>query len=319
MKSIDRRQFVGAGIATIAVAGACHFALAQGENLLSATAGSRIRDKRPTVHTPGLRFGAYDPHGDFAEQANVTTEALFMPWEDVDLSSLPAADAYALQRKRNLLITVEPWSWDENFRLTSGELQTRILNGTYDRNMREIAHLIGQLKSPAVVRWAQEMEDRESRFSWAGWRPDAYITAYRRMMDIVRKEAPKAQLMWSPKGVPGLRDYYPGSNYVDYVGMSVFGLEAFDRIAHGNPRSFSDNLLQGYGLVEEFSKPVWVAELGYEGGDGYLTAWMGDVTRDREEFPLLEEVVYFNDHEVHPWPYNLGKPDWRVVRTGSLG
>lgn len=319
MKSIDRRQFIGAGIATAAVAGACHFALAQGAAVTSAAPGGAIKDKRPTIHAPGLKFGAYDPHGDFAQQTNVTTEALFMPWEDVDLSSLPAADAYAVQHGRNLLVTVEPWSWDQDFRLTSGELQSKVLDGSYDRNMHEISRLIGQMKSAVIVRWAQEMEDRESRFSWAGWRPDAYITAYRRMMDIVKKEAPNAQLMWSPKGVPGLKDYFPGNDYVDYVGLSVFGLEAFDKIAHGAPRTFKDNLDQGYGLVEEFSKPVWVAELGYEGGDTYLTTWMDDVTRDREEYPLLEEVVYFNDREVHPWPYNLGRPDWRVIRSDRTG
>lgn len=319
MRTIDRRQFVGAGIATVAVAGACHFTLAQGMRNPPALAGGTIKAKRPAVHMPGLKFGAYDPHGDFAQQSSVSTEALFMPWEDVDLSSLPAADAYAGERGRNLLVTVEPWSWDKDFRLTSGGLQARILDGSYDRNMREIARLIGQMKSSVIVRFAQEMEDRESRFSWAGWRPDAYITAYRRMMDIVKKEAPKAQLMWSPKGVPGLKDYFPGNDYVDYVGLSVFGLEAFDRIAHGGPRVFRDNLAQGYGLVEDFAKPVWVAELGYEGGDDYLTTWMDDVTRDREEFPLLEEVVYFNDREVHPWPYNLGRPDWRVVRSDNTG
>lgn len=319
MRSINRRQFVGAGIATAAVAGACHFAFAQGMRLPMAPTGTSIRDKRPVIHTPGLKFGVYDPHGDFAEQANVATEALFMPWEDVDLSSLPAADTYARERRRNLLITVEPWSWDENFRLTSDELQARVLDGAYDKNMREIARLIGQMKSPVIFRWAQEMEDHESRFSWAGWKPDAYITAYRRVADITKKEAPKARLMWSPKGVPGLKDYYPGDSYVDYVGLSVFGLEAFDKIAHGGPLSFRDNLMRGYGLIEEFSKPVWVAELGYEGSDSYLTAWMDDVIRDRKEFPLLEEVVYFNDREVHPWPYNLGKPDWRVVRTDRMG
>lgn len=317
MQLFDRRQFIGVGLAAAAAAGACHIALAQGQAAGLTPAAPPIKDKRPTVHAPGLKFGAYDPHGDFSQQSNVTTEGLFMPWEDVDLSTLPAADAYASQRGRNLLITVEPWSWDQNFRLTSAALQARILAGDYDGNMRDIARLIGQMKSPVIVRWAQEMEDQDGRFSWSGWSPPAFITAYQRMMNIVKKEAPKARLMWSPKGLPGLREYFPGHNYVDYVGLSVFGLEAFDKIALGRPTTFQENLVQGYGLVKDYKKPVWVAELGYEGGNTYLANWMDEVTKKRAEFPLLEEVVYFNDKEVHPWPYNLGKPDWRVVRDGT--
>jgi endoglucanase len=45
-------------------------------------------------------FGVYDPHGDFADYPSVKIEHLFMPWEDVDLSTLKAADAYALARGR---------------------------------------------------------------------------------------------------------------------------------------------------------------------------------------------------------------------------
>lgn len=317
MQSLDRRQFIGAGLAAVAVAGAYHYARAQ--TVAPALGSSTLKDKRPVIHSPGLKFGAYDPHGDFASQAGVTTEALFMPWEDVDLATLPVADAYASERGRNLLITVEPWSWDQNFRLTSAGLQQKILDGAYDRNMREIAHLIGQMKSSVILRWGQEMEDRDGRFSWSGWSPSAFVTAYRRMMDIAKKEAPKTKLMWSPKGLPGLKEYYPGNEYVDYVGLSVFGLEAYDKIARGQPSSFQQGVTRGYGLVKDYEKPVWVAELGYEGGNSYLTAWMDDVTKSRAEFPLLEQVVYFNDREVHPWPYNLGRPDWRVVRDTSSG
>ena len=52
-------------------------------------------DKRPMVHAEGSKFGCYDPYGDFSAQANVSTEHLFLPWEEVDLSSQPADDAYA--------------------------------------------------------------------------------------------------------------------------------------------------------------------------------------------------------------------------------
>ncbi len=281
------------------------------------TAAQTIADKRPVIHAGGIRFGAYDPHGDFGAQQNVTTEHLFLPWEDVDLETLRVADAYALARGRNLLITVEPWSWDVDWRLTSAELRQKLFRGEYDANMRAIARMIAQLQSPVIVRWGQEMEDDSGRFSWSGWNPADYIAAYRRMMDIVRQEAPKTKLMWSPKGKPGLNAYYPGDTYVDFVGLSVFGLEPYDRIVHNGPRTFTEALRPGYDLVARYHKPVWVAELGYEGSDGYVKPWMETATLRQGDFPELQEVVYFNDRDVHAWPFNLGRPDWRVVDDAS--
>lgn len=277
------------------------------------TASLTVTDKRPTIHPGQVKFGAYDPHGDFGEQKDVTTEHLFLPWEDVDLASLGAADAYAQARGRNLLITVEPWSWDVNWRVTSDELRQRVLRGEYDAAMTAIAVEIAKLKSPVIVRWGQEMEDTSGRFSWAGWAPRDYITAYKRMMDIVRKEAPGIKIMWSPKGMTGLNAYYPGDDYADFVGLSVFGLEGYDERAYGGPRTFSEALKQGYDLVSGYNKPIWVAELGYEGSPTYMKPWIETVTLNQEEFPKLTDVVYFNDRDVHSWPFDLGRPNWRVV------
>lgn len=289
-------------------------AMAQETAAAPATNGRTITDKRPVVHSDGVKLGVYDPNGDFASQMNVATEHLFLPWEDVDLETLKTADAYAQARGRKLLITVEPWSWNVDWRLTSAQLREKILRGDYDANMRSIASMISQLKSPVTLRWGQEMEDKSGRFSWAGWAPQDYITAYRRMMDIVREEAPATEIMWSPKGEPGLKDYYPGDNYVDLIGLSVFGLEGYDQRAYGGARNFVDSLTQGYDLVSGYNKPVWVAELGYEGRDGYVKPWIDTATLKQERFPKLAEVIYFNDRDVHPWPFDLGKPNWRVIK-----
>ncbi len=189
----------------------------------SAGQTQTMADKRPVIHPGGTRFGAYDPHGDFGGQTDVSTEHLFLPWEDVDLESLRMADAYALQRKRKLLVTIEPWSWSLDWKLTPNQLRDRMLAGEYDANMEAIAGMLAELKSPVIVRWGQEMEDTSGRFSWAGWVPQDYVKAYRHAMDIVRKRVPNVQLMWSPKGLPNLGEYYPGDDYVDLVGLSVFG------------------------------------------------------------------------------------------------
>ncbi len=68
---------------------------------------------------------------------------------------------------------------------------------------------------------------------------------------------------------PNLGEYYPGDDSVDLVGLSVFGLEPFDAIEHGGPQTFKQALKPGYGLVAKYNKPIWVAELGWQGGKPY--------------------------------------------------
>jgi endoglucanase len=271
------------------------------------------KDKRPVLHADGPKFGAYDPHGDFKDDSRLATEHLFLPWEDVDLKPLRTADEYASARGRNVLVTIEPWSWALDWNVSRAELRDLILSGKRDANMRAILKEISGFKSPVTIRWAQEMENPWGRFIWSSWKPKDYIEAYRRMIGIVRDMLPKAQVMWSPRGENNLVDYYPGNEQVDIVGLTVFGLDRFDIIEHQKPRTFAESLKQGYDLVVGYGKPIWVAELGYEGSPEYLASWAQDVTANYPQYAELKEVIYFNDKDVWRWPHNLGLPDWRVV------
>nr|WP_319496143.1 glycosyl hydrolase [uncultured Cohaesibacter sp.] len=280
---------------------------------LSAMETPTANGKGPVVNTgTPIELGSYDPYGTFKDDRVVKIEHLFLPWEDVELKSMFEADAYAQQRGRDLLITVEPWSWSQDWRLMPVDLRNAILNGSYDPNMRAICKIAGELKSNVTIRWGQEMEDQDGRFTWSGWRPDDYIKAYRRMVDLCRKEAPKAKYMWSPKGLEGLQAYYPGDNYADSIGLSVFGLQKYDNDKFGRDRTFAELLKPGYDLTVPFNKPIVVAELGYVGKQAYVDNWKQTVTEVEADFPELNAVVYFNDKEVHPWPEGYGRPDWRI-------
>ncbi len=278
-----------------------------------------LKDKRPVVHPDGPKLGCYDPWGDFKDDTNVATEHLFLPWEDVELSGLAEADAYANERGRNILITIEPWSWDLDWNVNSSELRARILAGHYDENLRAICNAVKGFKSKVIIRWAQEMENPSGRFTWSMWNPKDYVAAYRNMFRITKDILPDATMMWSPKGLETLVPYYPGDEYVDLVGLSVFGYDEYDKIEFGGPRTFVESLQVGYDTAVDFGKPIWVAELGYEGNLDYLTNWVQDVTFNHAEFPELKEVVYFNDKEVWRWPHGLGLPDWRVIRGRKTG
>lgn len=273
-------------------------------------------DKRAIITPQSIDFGAYDPHGDFAEDRNPKIEHLFLPWEDVDLSTLALADEYARERGRSLMITVEPWSWSIDWRLSPDQLYNGIMAGDFDANMAAVCSEAAKLKSPVTIRWGQEMdEDKEGwfKFTWAYWTPAQFVKAYRHAITVCRQHITDAKFVWSPKGKEGLKDYYPGDEYVDIVGLSVFGYQPYDNDVFGKDQTFAEALKPGYDRVVGFGKPIMVAELGYEGEPAYVRSWAEDVTKPHAQFPDLIAVVYFNDREVYPWP-NYGLPDWRVVQ-----
>lgn len=282
-----------------------------GRALFAAAFAVALSGNAAFAAPPGdLPFGAYDPAGEYIDDSALTVEHVFLPWEDVSLGSLLDADDYALDRKRALLITIEPWTWTRDQRNTADFLRTGIAQGYYDANMRNICAVVGTLKSPVSIRWGHEMETSDGQFIWSNWRPEDYISSFRRMIDICRAEAPDANIVWSPIGLEGAEAYYPGDDYVDLVGLSIFGFQPYEEATLGRSQTFSEVLTERYDRVKGFGKPVVVAEVGYSGSAEYVADWENSLRTPRPEMTQLVGVVYFNQAEVYPWPDDFGLPDW---------
>lgn len=284
-----------------------------GLSILPSALNASTPDNRPVPIEDGIVFGAYDPHGDFETDSNTQIEHLFLPWEDVDLSSLAAADSYALERGRTLLITVEPWTWSQDKHIAPADLRAGIAAGRYNGNIAAICSVVRDFQTPTTLRWAQEMEDTTGRFIWSNWKPEDYVAAYRTFVEECREIAPNVAFMWSPKGEPSLGAYYPGDDVVDVIGLSVFGLQAYDHLRMGHDLTFADLLLPGYTEAVKFGKPIYVAELGYSGDMKYVSDWSETLLESLPQFEELKGVVYFNDRDVIAWPHSLGVPNWRVT------
>jgi endoglucanase len=270
-----------------------------------------------TAAPPGdMPFGVYDPNGEFTNDPDVQIEHLFLPWEDVFLQSLSLADTYARDRGRAVLVTIEPWTWTRSERNRPEVLQRGISDGSYDINMRTICGQLAEFTSPVTIRWGHEMDDESGQFIWAGWETDNYITAYRRAVDVCREVSDDIQFMWSPLGYENMAGYYPGDDYVDVIGLSVFGYEPWEREILGRALSFKEILAPRYERALQFGKPIVVAELGYSGSSDYVANWEKSVRQNLEEFKELRAVIYFNQREVYPWPDGFGYPNW--TQSGNV-
>ncbi len=259
-----------------------------------------------------LKLGIYDPDGAFGDAPRVEIEHIFMPWEDVDIGSIEAADRYAHDRGRALLVTVEPWSWSPERPTEPTELRDAILSGRNDGGIRDLCSAFATLQSPVTVRWGHEMDLKNGRYPWSDWRPSDYVAAYRHFVDLCREQVPDLAFMWSPRGEFDLRLFYPGDDYVDSIGLSVFGYQAYDMVANGRERDLTALLKPSYDRAAKFNKPIYISEFGCSGDAAYVEHCNDFSAATMKQFPLLDGVVYYSAVEPGEWPEVYGKPDWRI-------
>jgi hypothetical protein len=148
-----------------------------------------------------------------------------------------------------------------------------IIAGQRDAQIRDIANYIAQVNRPVFLRIGYEFDG-----AWNAYNQTSYINAYKRIVDIIRQNAGAAKWLvtvWqsctSPiddnidGGRENLGAYYPGDNYVDWVGMSWFLLP--NELATTRS-TISTQLVLGNELVafaRTHGKPVMIAESAPQG------------------------------------------------------
>ena len=126
--------------------------------------------------------------------------------------------------------------------------------GDYDSVVKQYAAWAKTANRPIYLRIGYEFDGAHNALE-----PDEYVVAYRRIVDLLRAEgADNIAFVWHScayepfKGYP-LSAWYPGDEYVDWVGLSVFGqpYDGVDLNAEG------DAVLD---FAKTHRKPVMIAE-----------------------------------------------------------
>jgi hypothetical protein len=87
---------------------------------------------------------------------------------------------------------------------------------------------VGALKRPVFIRFAHEMNGDWYPWGWKNVSAGVYIDGYRKVADAFRRNAPKATLIWAPSQNwgpsvdPLYSNWYPGDEYVDWVGLTTY-------------------------------------------------------------------------------------------------
>jgi len=173
----------------------------------------------------------------------------------------------------------------------------QIARGGYDAYFEEAADVVRAFGSPVFISINHEMNGNWFAYSEAyprsGVTADDYIASWRHIVNIFRRRgAGNAAFVWSPNvpdvGPVSFRRYYPGDDYVDWVGISFYS---------GNP---IDNIDTVYGAYAE-RKPIFVTEWATSTTQNKFhlamrseAQWVGDFFRALDtRYPRIKAISWF--------------------------
>jgi hypothetical protein len=182
----------------------------------------------------------------------------------------------------------------------------RVLSGQDDAMIRDRADGLKALGHKVFLRWGYEMNG--TWFPWAGPNnmpngPQKYVSAWRHIHDIFTAEgATNVVWVWAPnwEDRPGeawnhWTHYWPGSAYVDWVGIDGFNW--------GTAQSWSkwtsiSKMIPGLYKNYHTRKPMMIAETASVEQGGDKGAWISQARKlVRERYPAIAAFVYYNDED----------------------
>ena len=106
--------------------------------------------------------------------------------------------------------------------------------------------------------------------------------------------------------------YYPGDDYVDWVGVDGYNFgEHHDQWHHW--QTFEEiyrDLLKSF-AIKYPAKPLMIAEFGSAPGKGHQrSTWIREAFQTIQQYPQIKAAVWFNLDKRRE-----GEPDWRIDVT----
>lgn len=217
---------------------------------LKGKGGQTVPSKEQFLHPDGIYYGAATVKApyDAKELDQLTTDAggipttmtsFFLSWgQKFNPYSITAAYSHGTLP----VLTWEPWQGgtqnpkpDEILTSNINQPDYRLANiigGRFDAYITQTAKAMADAKWPVVLRFAHEMNG--VWYPWAegvnGNHPGEYVKAWRHVHDLFTEAgATNVIWTWSPNIIrpePGikLKPLYPGDDYVDWVGMTGYGV-----------------------------------------------------------------------------------------------
>lgn len=199
------------------------------------------------------------------------------------------------------LITWQSW----NGQNTSGTYSlSDIAAGKYDSLIKQNIESIKNICSSdtVIIRFDHEMDTTPGTVLYAPWQgdPTNYIAAWKHVVSVSRSIDPNIKWLWSPNRADSTSAlYYPGAQWVDYVGVTMNRAQAEESIP-----TFNEFYLQNVGIAQ-YDKPILIGETAFydDGTPTDKAAWIDTMFSYIKGNNNIVGIVWFNSG-ASPYNYN---------------
>ncbi len=257
----------------------------------------------PPVPTTGAYLGAWvDPNHLLETEPNATIAevsqlALFQASIGRPLAIVHAYQSWTEHVQNQTLAALASTGAIPMIDWACGAPDTAIIDGTYDQMIETFALQLVDYGRPVFLRWYWEPNFPSSKnyhlcINTGG--PISYAHAFQHIWRIFHAVgATNVAFVWNPSVVhqTGLNAYYPGNQYVDWIGM-----DGYDRTGGGIP-VFNNVFGTFYKQWVVKEKPMMVGETGAQAGGKnpdqpqYLEGLASAVPNS---YPQIKAIVYFD-------------------------
>ena len=191
--------------------------------------------------------------------------------------------------------STQDYAYDQTGKMADLKL---IANGTWDEYFKQSAIAIKNFGGPVFISVNHEMNGNWYPYSQAapGSKTTAadYVAAWRRIVDIFnRNGATNVAWVWSPNvpdvGGVSYQSYYPGDNYVDWVGVSLYS---------GNDPRAMDGIYGEYSAKKPFFITEWATasvqnkyNARFPGEVGWVQEFFDNLNQN---YPRVKAISWFN-------------------------
>ncbi|MFD5561751.1 glycoside hydrolase family 26 protein [Kitasatospora griseola] len=276
--------------------------------------GTEARKDR-LVNPPGLLFGIATPEAPSearTKQAvddagdHPTVQEYFLKWnQDFNQDSFEAS--YKLGAMP--LLTWEPWAGGDKSVDQPDYRLSRIASGAHDDYVKKFARDVKKARGPVVLRFAHEMN--ETWYPWSeernGNRKGDYVAAWRHVHDVFDAQGVDNVIwQWCPDtqspGRPPLSRFYPGDDYVDWMGMEAYSTDSAETVGPLLNDTYDE-------LTALSDKPIFIGETGVRPTNA-KALWIQDFFSWLIDHPRVVGFVWFQFSDSEG-----GRYDWRFTTS----
>ena len=227
---------------------------------------------------------------------------VFVDWEDF-VNEEVIEDVYL--EDCALVVTWEPWYAMAKEGLGYDEM----LSGKWDEYIEKFAEILKKIDGAVFLRFGHEMNG--NWYPWSGTKigKSKFVEIYKYVKDIF-DETGASNVKWVfsvnwedvPREDNNFMLYYPGDEYVDYVGID--GYNWGNAKSWSRWMSFKEIFEKRYKeITNNLKKPIIISEFSSTSNGGDKAVWIKEAMNDIERMKEIKGFVLFNVDKETDWNF----------------